>query len=57
MSELFKRSDSNNNYNNKPDIIIRHNEKGICMLIDIAKFGRRKCDQGSSREDSKIQRL
>jgi hypothetical protein len=24
------------------------------MLIDVAKFGRRKCDQERSREDSKI---
>jgi len=48
---------SNNNYNNKPDILIHHNEKGTGMLMDVAKFGRRKCDQERSREDSKIQRL
>jgi hypothetical protein len=27
--------------NNKPDIIIRHNEKGTCMLIDVAISGDR----------------
>ena len=27
--------------NNKPDIIIRDNKKGICMLIDVAIFGDR----------------
>jgi hypothetical protein len=30
--------------NNKPEIIIRDNEKGTCVLIDIAITGRRKCD-------------
>jgi hypothetical protein len=29
--------------NNKPDIIIRNNEKGTCMLIDVAISGDR-CD-------------
>jgi hypothetical protein len=30
-------NDNNNNIlNNKPDIIIRDNEKGTCMLIDVA---------------------
>jgi hypothetical protein len=29
--------------NNKPDIIIRDNEKGTCMLIDVAILGD-KCD-------------
>jgi len=28
-------------FNNKPDIIIRDNEKGTCMLIDVAKSGDR----------------
>ena len=27
--------------NNKPDIIIRDNEKGTCMLIDVANSGNR----------------
>ena len=27
--------------NNKPDIIIRDNEKGTCMLIDVAISGER----------------
>jgi hypothetical protein len=30
--------------NNKPDIIIRDNEKRTCMLIDVAISGRQKCD-------------
>jgi len=28
-------------HNNKPDIIIRDNEKGTCMLIDVAISGER----------------
>jgi hypothetical protein len=28
--------------NNKPDIVIRDNEKGTCMLIDVAISGDRK---------------
>ena len=27
-----------------PDIIIRDNEKGTCMLIDVAISGDKKCD-------------
>jgi len=35
-------SNNNNNIpNNKPDIIIRDNEKGTCMLIDVAVSGDR----------------
>jgi hypothetical protein len=30
--------------NNKPDVIIRDNEKRTCMLIDVAYFGGQKCD-------------
>ena len=30
--------------NNKPDIIIRDNEKGTCMLIHVANSGDKKCD-------------
>ena len=29
--------------NNKPDFIIRDNEKGTCMLIDVAISRRQKC--------------
>ena len=29
---------------NKPDILIRDNEKGTCMLIDGAISGEQKCD-------------
>jgi len=32
---------NNNNNNNKSDIIIRDNEKGTCMLIDVAILGDR----------------
>ena len=40
--------------NNKPDIIIRDNEKGILMLIDVAISGDRNVIKKRSREDSKI---
>ena len=40
--------------NNKPDIIIRDNEKGTCMLIDVAISGGRNAVTKRSREDSKI---
>jgi hypothetical protein len=30
--------------NNKPDIVIRDNEKRTCMLIDVAISGGQKCD-------------
>jgi len=40
--------------NNKPDIIIRDNEKGTCMLIDVAISGDRNVIKNRSREDSKI---
>ena len=39
--------------NNKPDIIIRDNEKRTCMLIDAAISGDRNVIK-ISREDSKI---
>ena len=39
--------------NNKPDIIIRDNEKGTCMLIDVAISGDRNVIN-RSREDFKI---
>jgi len=40
--------------NNKPDIIIRDNEKGTCMLLDVAISGDRNVIKKRSREDSKI---
>ena len=40
--------------NNKPDIIIRDNEKGTCMLIDVAISGDRNVIKKARREDSKI---
>ena len=40
--------------NNKPDIIIRDNETGTCMLIDVAISGDRNVIKKRSREDSKI---
>jgi hypothetical protein len=39
--------------NNKPDIIIRDNEKGTCMLIDVSISGDRKVIKKKSR-NSKI---
>jgi len=39
--------------NNKPDIIIGDNEKGTCMLIDVAISGDRNVNK-KNREDSKI---
>jgi len=39
---------------NKPDIIIRDNENGTCMLIDVAISGDRNVIKKRSREDSKI---
>ena len=40
--------------NNKPDIIIRYNEKRTCMLIDVAISGDRSVIKKRSRENSKI---
>ena len=37
--------------NNKPDIIIRDNEKGTCMLIDVAISGKRNV---TKKETEKI---
>ena len=34
-------NNNNNNNNNKQDIIIRDNEKGTCMLIEVAISGDR----------------
>jgi hypothetical protein len=31
--------------NNKPEIVIRDNEKGTCMLIDVAISGERNVNQ------------
>ena len=41
-------------HNNKPDIIIRNNVKGTCMLIDVAMAGDRNVIKKRSREDFKI---
>ena len=40
--------------NNKPDIIIRDNEKGTCVIIDVGISGDRNVMKKRSREDSKI---
>ena len=40
--------------NNKPHIIIRDNEKGTYMLIDVAISGDRNVIKKRSREDFKI---
>ena len=39
---------------NKPDIIIRDNEKGTCMLIEVAISGDRNVIKKRTRQDSKI---
>jgi len=39
---------------NKSDMIIRDNEKGTCMLIDVAISGDRNVIKKRSREDSKM---
>ena len=41
------------NPNNKPDIIIRDNEKETFMLIDVAISGDRNVIKNECREDSK----
>ena len=38
---------------NKLDIIVRDNEQGTFVLVDVAIVGA-KCDEEASREDSKI---
>ena len=43
------------NPSNKPDIIIRDNKQGTCMLTDAAIPGDRNNDQERSRKDFKIQ--
>jgi len=40
--------------NNKPDIIIRDNEKRACMLIDVVISGDRNVIKKRSRENSQI---
>ena len=40
--------------NNKSDIIIRDNEKGTCVLIDVAISGHRNMIKRGSRGDYKI---
>jgi len=41
QSDSISVNNNNNIPNNKPDVIIRDNEKGTCMLIDIAFSGDR----------------
>jgi hypothetical protein len=41
-------------HSNKPDIIIRDNEEGTCMLIDVAISGDRNVIKKRGREDFKI---
>jgi len=36
-----KSNNNNNNNNNNKDVIIRDNEKGTCMLIDVVISGDR----------------
>jgi len=39
--------------NNKPDITVRDNEKGTCMLINVANFRRYECDIERNRKHLK----
>jgi hypothetical protein len=43
--------------NNKPDIVIRDNEKGTCMLIDVAIPGDRNVIQNGAEEILKYKDL
>jgi hypothetical protein len=43
--------------NNKPDIVIRDNEKGTCMLIDVAIPGDRKVIQKEAENILKYKNL
>jgi hypothetical protein len=43
--------------NNKPDIVIRDNEKGPCMLIDVAISGDRNVVQKEAEKISKYKDL
>ena len=43
--------------NNKPDIIIRDNEKGICMLIDVAITGDRNVIKKEAEKILKCEEL
>jgi len=43
--------------NNKPDIIIRDNEKGTCMLIDVAISGDRNVTKRKPRKFQNIKTL
>jgi hypothetical protein len=43
--------------NNKPDIIIRDNEKGTCMLIDVAISGDRNVTKKEAEKILKINTL
>jgi len=44
-------------HNNKPDIIIRNNEKGTCMLIDVAVSGDRNVIQKEAKKILKYKDL
>ena len=43
--------------NNKPDIIIRDNEKGTCMLIDVAISGDRNVNKKEAEKILKYKDL
>jgi len=49
--------DDNNNNSNKPDIIIRDNEKGTCMLIDVAISGDRNVIKQEAENSRKYKDL
>jgi hypothetical protein len=39
---------------NELDIIVLDGDKGTCLLIDTAKFGKYICDQEKNEKDFKI---
>jgi hypothetical protein len=43
--------------NNKPDIVIRHNEKGTCMLLDVAIPGDRNVTRKQAEKILKYEDL
>jgi len=55
---VFNNNNNNKTIpNNKPDIIIRDNEKGTCMLIEVAISGDRNVIKKEAEKTLKYQDL
>ena len=55
---MFNNNNNNKTIpNNKPDIIIRDNEKGTCMLIEVAISGDRNVIKKEAEKTLKYQDL